>query len=178
MGSFSKNMALLALGFWLGCTIFFAAIVTPMLFNQGMEGPLGGINRDVAGAIVGALLPQIFTLTYACIGVALLFLIMASISDAKGSKGPRRALIFCILVMSLNAVNHLWILEKVHMIKLKMVNPDGTKATNLKKEFDQWHTASTGVYSGAVVCGLIGALCLLPAATPAKSAGKSKSGKK
>jgi hypothetical protein len=179
MGSFSKNMALLALGFWIGCAYLFAGVIAPMLFDQSIEGPLGGLNRDVAGSIVTAILPRIYKLTYVCVGIAVLFLFMACFSEAKGAKGPRRALILCILLLGLNAANHLWILDKVHHIKLAMVNPDGTKSSTLKKEFDQWHTISTWTYGAAGICGIIAAACLLPAAVPAKSSGgKSKSGKK
>lgn len=163
----------MAIAFWLGCSVF-AVVTAQNLFSQGLDGPIGGLNRELAGAIAGTMFRDVYRITYICIGVAALFLLITSFGEAKGSKGPKRALILCFLVLGLNAVSDLYILEKVHKIKLAMVNPDGARTATLKQEFDKWHTASTAVYGTAVIFGVLAAAFLLPTATGGKAPAKSK----
>ena len=160
-------MALLALGFWLGCALFFAAVVAPTLFNPDV---VSGLSRSMAGAISGAILRWFFYITYICIGVSIFFLLIASFGNA--SKGARRALVLCVLVLSLNAVNDLWLRDRLNKIKLQKTNASEAKAEVLQKDFDYWHNISVGVYGGAVFFGALSAIFLLPAG--AGSGGKSR----
>lgn len=181
MGSFSKNVALLALGFWLGCVILFGAVVAPTIFSPdftpGAEpehtGVLSGLSHDVAGAIIGTILRRIYLITYGAIGVAVFFLLMASFGEAKGAKGPRRALVLCLFVLAFNALNDYWITHKMSKIRLQMVNNSKETKQMLKKDFDSWHKVSTRVYGTAVVFGLMATGLLLPS----MAAGKSKTKK-
>ncbi len=175
MGSFSKNAALLTLGFWLGCAIMFAAVVAPALFNPDVAS---GLSRPMAGAISGAILRRIYVITYACGGLAIFFLLIASFGELKGAKGPRRALIFCVLLIGLNALNDLWIHDRINKIRVSMANPDTGKAETLREEFDRWHQVSTWVYGCAVLFGALAAISLLPGAAAGKSGGKTQGSKK
>jgi len=182
MNSFSKNTALLALGLWLGCAIFFPAVVVPTLFNlDGAEdnpGGVVGLSRPMAGAINGHLLRKLYVITYVEISVAIFFLGVASFGQGGGI-WPRRALALCVLVLGLNALNDLWIHDRITKLQLGITNAPSGEAGALQKEFDLWHRASTGVYGGAVLVAGIAACCLIPADTGGRSAGKARSsGKK
>ena len=182
MSSFSKNVALLLLGFWLGCSIFFVAVVAPTLFQKQEaheEEPhpgivSGGLSTEMAGAISGSILRRIYLITYVAVGTATFFLLLASFGDAKWAKGPRRALVFCILVLGLNAANDLWIHDRINKIKLQMTNPDGSRKESFQQQFKQWHEASRWVYGAATLSGLLGAILLLPSVAGAKSKKSSK----
>jgi len=170
MGNFSKNIALLILGFWLGCAVLFAAVVAPTLFNPDVAS---GLTRSMAGAISGAILRRVFIITYICLGISLLFLLMASFGGV--SKGARRAFVLCILALGLNAINDLWILDRLNKIKLQKTNATETKVeTSLQKDFDYWHKISTGVYGGEVFFGALAAIFLLPTGSGSGSGGKPR----
>lgn len=171
MGSFSKNLALLALGFWLGAAVLFAAVVAPTVFNPEVAS---GLSRNMAAAITSAILRRVYLLTYVTVGIATFFLLVASFGDAKGARGPRRALILCFLVLGLNAVSDLWIVNHMNKIRVQMANAEDGNVANFKSEFDKWHKISTGVYGTAVVFGLVGALFLLPSVSAGKSQPKPK----
>jgi hypothetical protein len=170
MGSISKNIALLAIGFWLGCCVLFAAVVAPTLFNNDITQ---GLSREMAGAITGAILRRIYFISYICLGVSNFFLLAICFGEAKKVKGPRRALLFCIIALSLSAANQFLVTDQIQKAKVEMTNPGSNDVTVLKQKFDRWHQASTVVYSIAVGCGIIAAIFLLaPVAT-----GKSRGGK-
>ncbi len=171
MGSISKNVALLTLGFWLGCAVLFAAVVAPTLFNPDVAS---GLTRNMAGAISGAILRRVFFITYICGGVAIFFLFLASLGGAGNVKGARRALVLCILMLGLNAINDLWILDRLNKLKLQKTNATGTKVETLQKDFDYWHKISIGVYGSAVFFGAMAAIFLLPAGSGGKSRKPSK----
>ena len=158
MAGLSKNLALLLLGFWLGCAVLFALIITPTLFNPEVAS---GLSKEMAGAIAGAILRRIYLITYVCIGLAAVFLFIAFLGEARAGKGLRYALGLCILVLALNAVSHLWILDKIYKIKLEINNSLGPDSVALSEKFKWWHKTSTIVYGSAVVCGALGAIALL-----------------
>jgi len=159
-------MALLAIGFWIGCATFFL-LVTQILFNPDI---VVGVSREIAGSISAAVLRRVFWITYLTGGTALFFLIVASFS---GGKWPRRALALCVLLLGLNALNDLWILDRLNKIKLQKTNSGETPA--LKAQFELWHNISIGVYGAGMVMGGLAALCLLPAAgAPGKPKKSSK----
>jgi len=157
VGSFSKNVALLAIGFWLGCTILFAAVVAPTLFNKDVTL---GMSVSMQGAIIGAILRRIYFLSYICIGVASSFLLVSSLREGKGASGPRRAFILCVFVLGLNAANDLWVLDRINKVKVQMAN--GGDQAHLHQEFENWHKASTAIYGCAVLFGSVAAALLLP----------------
>ncbi len=171
MGAFSKNAALLALGLWLGCAIFFGAVAAPTIFNPDVAG---GVDRGVLGAISGAMLRRVYFITYITIGIATFFLLIASIGESKGAKGTRWALVLCLLVLGINAISDLWIANKLNKLKMGMTNSHSSEATALKMEFDSWHARATWIYQAAVLCGGLGAILLLPAGTAAKGKKSSK----
>lgn len=181
MGSFSKNVALFAIGFWLGCCVLFAVVVAPTVFypdgknNEVHAGTATrSISKDVAGGITGKILKSVYLIGYISLGTATFFLLAASFGDPKISKGPRRALVLCVLALALNGASDWYISNKMNKIRIQQVNTDSSEVVALKKAFDQWHKASEIVYGGAVLCGLGAALFLLPAAHTSKAGGKSK----
>jgi hypothetical protein len=165
MGSFSKNIALLAIGLWLGAVALFAAVVAPTLFNTDVAF----LSRDMAGAISGAILRRIYLLTYLCIGLAAFFLTVCSFGEAKGARGPRRALLLCLLLLGLNAANDIWIHGHISRLRLQMANMEPGQAHGLKKQFDTWHKTSVWIYSSSLACGTLAALFLLPSVAGGKS---------
>jgi hypothetical protein len=167
MGSFSKNVALLLLGFWLGCAIFLAFVVARgALFNPDVAI---GLTPEMISSIIRAILRRTFLITYISIGISVLFLTMACLGEARGAKGPQRALMLCLIILSLNAVNDLWIMNQTNKVQLAMQNTlDTSKKDTLKLEFKKWHKISTSVFGTAVVLGTIAALCLLPSAAAPK----------
>jgi hypothetical protein len=173
MGSFSKNLALLLIGVWLGMALFFGAAVAPTVFNNDVAV---GISREMRGAITGSLIRLIFKATYIFLGGAIFFLMVTSFGESRGAKGPRRALLCCILALGLNALDHLWIAEKMTKLRLQIDNPNpGASTAVLQAEWDGWHKKSEYVYKGAVIFGFLGGLLLLPSAAPAKaSKGRKK----
>ncbi|MBI4024795.1 MAG: DUF4149 domain-containing protein [Verrucomicrobia bacterium] len=171
MGNFSKNAALLALGLWLGCALLFAGVVAPTLFNPNV---VSGLSASMAGAISGAILRRIYVITYAGAGVAAFFLLIACLGEAKGARGPRRALILCTLALAFNATNDLWIHDRINKARVEMGNTDGHRAEGLRATFNQWHKASRWVYGITVGCGALAAVLLLPPASPGKPKKSSK----
>lgn len=166
MGSFFKNAALLALGFWLGCTVFFSAVVAPTLFNPEVTS---GLSRSMAGAISGAILRRIHFITYACIGLSAFFLLLACLGEAKGAAGPRRALVLCLLILGLNTVHDRWILARMNKIKLEMSNaPTETAAATHRAQFNRWHQYSTWTFGAAMIFGTFSVFSLLPSVTGSK----------
>jgi hypothetical protein len=159
MSSPSKNFALIGLSFWLGCMIFFWAVVAPTLFNPDVAS---GMGREVAGAVVGALLRRIYLLTYITMGLATLALIIAGLQEGKGVRSIRMALISSIAILALNGINDRGIHPKIHRIKLEIANAEDSKAKILQERFDQWHKASTWIYGASMICGLIAAGSLIP----------------
>lgn len=196
MPSFSKNVALFTLSFWLGGVVLFAVVIAPILFNTNILGDSihsatgifsesrgsdlnygvlgGGLSHNMAGAISGAILRRIYLITYLCVGIATVFLLIASLGEAKGAKGPRRALILCFLILGLNALNDRWILDRINKVKLEMANSPDIQALSLRKQFGRWHQISMWVYSGATLCGFVGVLFLLPSVAGGKSKKSTK----
>ena len=170
MGSFSKNMALLLIGFWLGSAVLFAAVVAPTLFNPNV---VSGLSPSMAGAISGAILRRIYLITYICIGTSTFFLIMASLGE-KDARGPRRALLLCILILGLNALSDLWILDRMNKVKLAKANAPFSEIGSLQKEFDRWHQISLWVYGGTILLGGLSAILLLPSVSGGRSKKSSK----
>ena len=167
MGSFSKNVALLVLGFWLGVVVLFAAVVAPTLFPKKTVqseaehmNVVSGLSKDVAGAIAGSILRKIYLITYGCSAVAGFFLFLAWFGESKGAAGPKRALVLTLILLGLNITNDLWLRDKMAKIKLAMANSPETPT--LKVEFNRWHQVSMYVYGGTMLCGAIAAFCLLP----------------
>ncbi len=166
MGSFSKNLALLAIGFWLGCAILFSIVVAPTLFNQDVTL---GLSDSMRGAIVGAILRRIYFITYICIGVGASFLLICVFREGKHASKPRWALILCALLLGLNFLSDRWVLPKINKLKIQMTNSDQPQ---VHKEFQNWHKISTALFGSAIVCGAGAAAFLLPS-----SSGRSKKSK-
>lgn len=164
MDGFSKKLALLLLGLWLGGAIFFAAVVAPALFDHNVAE---GLSPAMRGAISGAILRQIYRLTYVVLGSALFFLLIAWMAESKGGKGARRAFFLCALALGLNAASHLWVLDRINKVKVRRENPGAAQAADIEREFQRWHRISKGVYAAAAACGALAAIFLLPAAAGA-----------
>ena len=169
MGSFSKNVALVALGFWMGCAILFVAVVAPTIFNADVAS---GLSRDMAASISSAILRRVYTITYIVVGIAAFFLLMASFAD-RGARGPRRALILCLLILGVNAFSHLWVVDKMNKIRVQMANVEQGSVPALKETFNKWHKASEVIYGTAVAFGLLASALLLPGGVAGKT-GKSR----
>ena len=159
MGGFYKNIALVALGFWLGCAILFVAVVAPVLFNPDVTS---GLSREMAGAIAGAIIGRIYLITYICIGTSAFFILLALWS--MGFYGNKRLLytfILCLTVLGLNIASDLWIRPQLYKIRLEITNSTGS-STALQEKFKKWHTFSEWTYGAAVGCGLLGTILLIP----------------
>lgn len=98
---------------------------------------------------------------------------MASLGE-KGARGPRRALLLCILVLGLNALSDLWILDRINKVKLAKANAPASEIGSLQKEFDRWHQVSIWVYGGTVLLGGLSAIFLLPSVSGGRSKKNSK----
>ncbi len=159
VGSFSKNVALLAIGFWLGCAVLFGAVVAPTLFNPDVAS---GLSSSMAGAITGAILRRIHLITYVSIGLATFFLLMCSFGEAKGARGPRWAVLLCLLVLALNAANAEWIHRHLNRIKVDLANAPKTEKAGFHREFMMWHKRSVWVYAATTACGALAAILLVP----------------
>jgi len=170
MSGFSKNVALLALGFWLGCAVWFTVAVAPTLTNPAVAS---GLSHSMADAISGAILRRIYLATYIGVGIAAFFLLIASFGEGKGAWGPRRALILCLLALGLNAMNDVLIHDWINKVKVEMANPKGNEMETLHRKLNQWHKASTWIYYGTMACGGLAAILLLPSGGRGKSRGSS-----
>lgn len=164
MGSFSRNLGLLALGAWLGIAVFFVADVAHTVFNPDVAA---GLSKPMAASISGAILRRFYRDTYILVGIASFFLLLAWLRDAKGSSGPKRAFFLCLLVLVINAVSDFYIAARISKIYLDKTNARGDPVA-LEQQFRTWHRASEVVYGGAVIAGLLAAACLLPAGSAPK----------
>ena len=187
MGSFSKNIALLALGFWLGCCILSAVVVAPTVFYPNGKssddvhaaGTTNSmISKEVAGSIMGKIFKRVYLIGYITLGTSIFFLLAASFGDPKIAKGPQRALVLCVLALGLNLASDWWISDQIYKVRSQIANADVSEGPRLKKTLDQWHEASKYVSGAAVLFGIGAAICLLPAAHGGGSKKPASKGKK
>ena len=165
MAPLSRNLALLALAFWLGVSVLFSAVVAPTLFDPDVTS---GLSRDMAGAINTAVLRRVYLITYICGGLSAFLLVVCFVLERGGSPAPKRAFVLCLLLLVCNAANDIWIHRHLSRIRLEMANSQAAHQGSLKARFDRWHKASVWVFSAGLGAGSLAILLLL---APGKGGG-------
>lgn len=171
MAGFSRNVALFALSCLLGGLLLFLFVVDPTLANPNVTSGLSGSMR---GAISGAIVHRFYPITYLFGGTAAFFLLLACFAGGPAARGPRRALVFGILLLGLNAADDLYISRRINQIKVRIANPQ--QVDSAREDLKQWQQIGTIAFAATTACCLLGALFLLPAGSAAGA--KGKGGKK
>ena len=153
MTRLSKPFTLSLLWLWAGAAIMFGAITAPALFNPNVLD-----NRELSGAIAGAILKRFFLASYYVLGACALISLLGWLADLKARR--KMALLFALslLLFGINMVQDQWIRTRLVRIKLEIKNaPDEKSRNRLRTQFSDWHEASVRLFGGALVVTLLGA---------------------
>jgi hypothetical protein len=136
----------LAVAFWTGGAVLFTLILTPAIF--------GNFDRDLAGTIVGVMLPGYFRWGLACGAVALVCLLLAN--------RPQNLALAVILVamLAVASVQALVIEPRAAALKEKIPSFVTTPVDHpLRQQFKTLHAISAagnlGVIGGGIVLILL-----------------------
>lgn len=160
--SLSRMLHLLALGLWMGSSLFFSFVAAPKIFTSFKElvqtapsdrtafvpitSGLDDARKDqlgnaLAGAAVGPIFPLLFGLHALC-GV------VAMITALRWWSSPGRVSHWRVYVigLALALVVVSWpVSQKVTELRLARFSSDGTIAEAAKNDFAKWHLYSLGL---------------------------------
>lgn len=153
MTQLSKPVTLSLLWLWTGAGIMFAAFTAPTLFNPGVLD-----DRELSGAISGAILKRYFTASYYVLGACALFSLLGWLADMKARRKVELLFFLSLLLFVVNVVQDKVVRTRIVRIKLDLKNtPDEARQNELRKEFNTWHQVSTGLFGGALLVTIAGA---------------------
>jgi hypothetical protein len=151
MTKFSKPLTLLILALWAGAAIMFAAVTAPTLFNPNVLD-----NRELSGAIAGAILKRFLLVSYYVFGVGLLLSLAGWLADLKGRNWMKLLFFICLLLFGANVVQDRVIRPQMARIKLELKNTtDRGQIVSLKNRFDQQHLFSTWLFGLSTTAALM-----------------------
>ena len=131
----------LALTFWVGGAALFTFILTPTLFRS--------YSRDMAGGIVGVLIPGYFFWGLACGFITLLCLFLSR----SQSRSLRIAAILLVIMISLTAAQAFYIVPRAAALKRDIPSFDTTPPDHpVRVQFRKLHGVSA-VANLAVIAG-------------------------
>lgn len=170
MTQLSKPVTVSLLWLWAGAAIMFGALTAPTLFNPNVLD-----NRELSGAIAGAILKRFYTVSNYVFGACLLVSLLGWLADMKTRRKLEMLFFVCVLLLGVNIFQDQVIRTKMVRIKLELKNAANDGQRNaLRTQFDDWHKTSVSLFGGSVVLVLISAgwTTLAGARQPGKSGRK------
>lgn len=145
MSTFLRYLQFLSLTVWVGGIIYLSFAVAPALFRTLP-------NEDLAGAVVGVILPRLHWWGVICGAVYL----AAGVGIARSPKGFVRAGALAVIAMvALTLIAQLGILPRMEKLGREMGSIEQTPATNpLRKQFDHLHVVSVELEGAVLLVGL------------------------
>lgn len=143
---------LLALGTWLGETVFFAAVVAPALF--------GGLGSEQAGTAVALILPGYYAVGYVC-GALLVLTALALWQRSRPAGGLwLAAAVVAGLILAACLVAGLDVLPQADALRPRLHDP--AAAASVRDQFDGLHRLAVQLNGGVlggnlVLAGLLAA---------------------
>jgi hypothetical protein len=151
MTQLSKPVTLTLLWLWAGAGIMFAAFTAPTLFNPNVLD-----DRELSGAIAGAILKRYFTASYYVLGACALFSLLGWIADMKARRKVEILFFLSVLLFAANIFQDKVVRTRMVRIKLDLKNtPGGAEQNVLRTEFNTWHRISTGLFGGSLLVTLV-----------------------
>jgi hypothetical protein len=134
---------ILILALWLGAAIFFSAVVAPAAFAALP-------SRELAGALVGRLLPVLF-LTGGVAGA--IALILEAVARRPKRQAIRSAMLAIVVVAC--AIAQLGVAPRIEALRSQMSVPLASLPANAPQRvaFGRLHMASVGWLAAAMVAG-------------------------
>jgi len=153
MTQISRPVTVTLYWLWAGAAIMFGAITAPTLFNPSVLD-----NRELSGALAGAILKRFFTASNYLFGACVLISLLGWLSDMKARKRMEFLFFLSIALLAVNVVQDQFIRTEMVRLKLEIRNPpDDQKLGELRAKFDEWHKTSMWLYGGSVIAALAGA---------------------
>ncbi len=153
MTRISKPVTLALLWLWAGAAIMFAAITAPTLFNPNVLD-----DRELSGAIAGAILKRFFLASTFVFVACALFSLLGWLADPKTRRRTEFLFLLSLLLLGVNLFQDKVARMRMVELKLEMKNTTDKKhQTDLRNQFNDWHRISTTLYGGSLILALIGA---------------------
>lgn len=153
MTRLSKPVTLALLWLWAGAAIMFAAFTAPTLFNPNVLD-----DRELSGAIAGAILKRFFVASTFVFIACTLFSLLGWLVDLKTRRRMELLFFLSLLLLGVNLVEDKIVRMRMVQIKLELKNtPDEKRQADLRNQFDDWHRTSEALYGGSLILALIGA---------------------
>lgn len=145
MNTFLRYLQFLSLTIWVGGIIYLSFVVAPALFRTLP-------NEDLAGAVVGVILPRLHWWGVIC---AIIYLV-ATVGIARSPKGFLHVGALAVIAMLvLTLVAQLGILPRMEKLGREMGSIEQTPKTNpLRKQFDHLHVVSVELEGAVLLLGL------------------------
>ena len=149
---FSKAAILILLCLWAGAAIMFAAIAAPAIFNPNVLD-----NRELSGAIAGAILRRLFQASYFVFGICLLLSLLGWLANRKPGNPMKLLFFLCLFLFCVNLAQDRLIRAEMVRIKLELKNTgDSRQTAELKNRFSRLHGLSTLLYGTSTLAALAG----------------------
>ena len=153
MTQLSKPVTLALLWLWAGAALMFMAFTAPTLFNPNVLD-----NRDLSGAISGAILKRFFAASYYVLGACTLISLLGWIADIKVRRRMELLFFLSLVLLGANILQDKLVRTRLIQIKLEIKNaPDEKRRAGLQTRFNDWHQISVSLFGGSLLLALLGA---------------------
>ncbi|MFQ5777372.1 MAG: DUF4149 domain-containing protein [Terriglobia bacterium] len=152
-----RFLQVLALALWLGGTVFLSFFVAPAAFAVLP-------TRQLAGDLVGQLLPRLYLLSYACAVVYLLALLFEQRLVSGSLRGLVLPVALVVVMLFLLLFNHLYLGERMANLRAEMTAAFGSidqtpREYALRLRFNRYHGVSSLLLTADLLL-LVGLLAL------------------
>ncbi|MEZ5405940.1 MAG: DUF4149 domain-containing protein [Verrucomicrobiia bacterium] len=129
-----RSFEVLCLTLWLGASVWFVFIQSPLLF-RAVPG--------IAPVLQELLFPRYWNLGYSCLGLATLFLLGRAFLYVDKSLFFKAAIL--MVMMALLAVIQLKITPEVRSLGSQLIEAGANPDPEVKKAFGKWHGIAMGL---------------------------------
>lgn len=152
-----RFLQVLALSLWLGGTVFLSFFVAPAAFAVLP-------TRQLAGDLVGQLLPRLYLLSYACAALYLLSLLVEQRLVGGSLRGLALPVALVVAMLLLLLFNHLYLGERMAGLRVEMTATFGSidqtpREHALRLRFNRYHGVSSLLLTADLLL-LVGLLAL------------------
>jgi hypothetical protein len=146
----SKPITVVLLWLWSGAAIMLL-IVTATLFS-----PVVLENRELSGAISGAILKRFFLASNYLFGVCVLISLLGWLVDMKTKKRMEILFFVTALLLGFNLFQDAVVRKEMVRIKVELKNATAhDERISLAAQFKDWHRISMGLFCGSLAIALI-----------------------